>query len=174
MRHTKRMRIYIPATAADLHAAEISPRWAHAVTPALRDALPQEDDEGCAESAMLAAADESLMRLREAPTDLARRVVVVADAAPATVQLPPQRSWQPGDDRLPSAVQVTEPVGWHEVAAIYVDEATSSEIVHRAMTIAETDTDFERANDAAYELDLLWYDVVELDRLREDLARAES
>ena len=55
------MRIYLPATAADLSAAEISPRTAHAATQALVAALPEEDEEGLEVSASLCAADSSLV-----------------------------------------------------------------------------------------------------------------
>ncbi|MDD9206081.1 hypothetical protein PU560_06295, partial [Georgenia sp. 10Sc9-8] len=67
------MRIYLPATSADLSSdAGLLPRWAHAVTPALRTALPDEDEESHEMSALLAAADASV-GLLEADDSLPRR-----------------------------------------------------------------------------------------------------
>src|SRR5690625_1567488 len=164
------MRIYVPATAADIAAEAIAPRWAHAVTPALRQALPEEDDEGLAESAMLAAADESLLRLRAESRVVARRVVVVAEVPSASVTVPETRPWRPGDERLPSAVEVLAPVGWQDVEAIHVDDTHSQDVVRRALRPASGEAELAEAVEAAYELDLLWYDIVELSRLREELA----
>src|SRR5690625_3200250 len=168
------MRIYVPATAADIAAETIAPRWAHAVTPALRQALPEEDDEGLAESAMLAAADESLLRLRADAPAVARRVVVVAEVPSAAVAVPETRPWRPGDDRLPSAVEVVAPVSWHEVEAIHVDDPHSQDVVRRALLPEAEEAALAEAVEAAYELDLLWYDIVELSRLREELASQQA
>ena len=59
------MRIYIPATAADLSAPESSARPAHAATAQLARALPEEDEEGLEMLASLCAADASLVLLAE-------------------------------------------------------------------------------------------------------------
>ena len=52
---TGRMRIYLPATAAHLRASVLGsshqPLTAHAATPALAQALPEEDEEGLEVSA---------------------------------------------------------------------------------------------------------------------------
>ena len=79
--HTGPMRIYIPATAADLSAPEISARPAHAVTAQLARALPEEDEEGLEVSASLCAADASVVLLAEPEAaGLAdRRIVIAAD-----------------------------------------------------------------------------------------------
>ena len=156
------MRIYLPATSADLsRPAGLPPRWAHAVTAELRRALPDEDDEGLEASAMLAAADESVVHLRAASSAVPRRVVVAADVADSGVVVPERaRPWQEGDDQLPSAVEVRSIVPWSDVVSIHVDEPGAEE----AVTAALTD---DAAVDRAAEHDLLWHDIVE----REVLAR---
>ena len=73
------MRIYLPSTLAELGAkGGLSPRPVHAVTPALRAALPDEDDEGLEYAAQLLAADDSLDRLDGSVPSGRRRVVARA------------------------------------------------------------------------------------------------
>jgi len=154
------MRLYLPATATDLHSPTgISPRWAHAVTAALRAELPDEDDEGLEMAATLAAADESV-RLVAADRSVPRRVVVAADVPDDAVQVPEVL----GEEQLPTAVEVVSPVAWGKVASLHVDEQAASADV--AAAAAGDDDALERAADR----DLLWYDVVELDALRRELS----
>lgn len=159
------MRIYLPATSEDLIAPDgLSPRCGHAITPALRQALAQEDDDGLADSALLAAADESVARLREAPAAAPRRVVLAVDVEERDVDVPRlTRPWQPGDDRLPSAVDVRVTVPWRDVASIHVDEEDAGGDVTAA--IADDD-----ALDRAAERDLLWHDIVERPALAAELS----
>ena len=154
------MRIYLPATAADLSAAEISPRTAHAATQALVAALPEEDEEGLEVSASLCAADSSLVRLAEPEASgLAdRRVVVAADVDPADL-----RELAVEGDTLPGTVEVTVPVSWDDVAALLVDDVEAESDVRLARTGDEEA--FERAADA----DLLWFDVSEQGHLASQL-----
>ncbi|MEE6289116.1 hypothetical protein V2J52_15800 [Georgenia sp. MJ173] len=163
------MRIYLPATSEDLrHPEGLAPRAGHTVTPALRRALPEEDDDGLADSALLAAADESVVLLRSAPGAAARRVVVAVDVAEEDVDVPRlRRPWQPGDDRLPSAVDVRATVPWRDVASIHVDEDDAAADV--AAAIAS-----DHALDRAAERDLLWHDVTERESLVTDLAAAAA
>ncbi|RAX22627.1 MULTISPECIES: DUF6912 family protein [unclassified Actinomyces] len=154
------MRVYLPATAADLSADSISPRTAHAATPALAAVFPEEDQEGLEVSASLCAADSSVMLLAvpgaEALAD--RRVVIAADVEEEQVREVPA-----GDDVLPGTVELTAPVEWDAVAALLVDEADAEPDVRAARTGDEAA--FERAADA----DLLWYDVSERNALAEEL-----
>src|SRR5674476_1255397 len=54
-------RIYLPSTLLELDSRHgLAPRLVHAVTPALRAALPDEDEEGLEYAAQLLAADDSL------------------------------------------------------------------------------------------------------------------
>ncbi|KAE8763930.1 DUF6912 family protein [Georgenia thermotolerans] len=154
------MRVYLPATAADLREERgVGPRWAHAVTAALRGALPDEDDEGLEMTATLAAADESVERLA-ADGSLPRRVVVAADVPDASVRAPEVL----GEEQLETAVEVVAPVPWSAVVAIFVDEPEAAD------DVAAAAAGNEQALERAAERDLLWYDVVELADLRRELA----
>ncbi|QQO78302.1 hypothetical protein [Actinomyces sp. HMT897] len=156
------MRVYLPATAADLTAPALSPRTAHAATAALAAALPEEDQEGLEVSASLCAADSSLVRLSRPEADgLAdRRVVIAADVVPEHV-----RELAPDEDVLPGTVQVTAPVPWDDVASLLVDEAAAEADVRAAR--GGDEAAFERAAEA----DLLWYDVCEREHLAAGLTR---
>ena len=144
------MRVYLPATAADLTAPALSPRTAHAPTASLAAALPEEDQEGLEGSASLCAADGLVDR----------RVVVAADVAPEHV-----RELAPDEDVLPGTVQVTAPVPWDDVASLLVDEAAAEADVRAAR--GGDEAAFERAAEA----DLLWYDVCEREHLAAGLTR---
>lgn len=154
------MRIYLPATASDLAAVAVTVRRAHAVTKALVAALPEEDEEGLEVSASLCAADSSLVLLAEPASsdEPDRRVVIAADvSADAVTEVPA------GEDVLPGTVEVTEPVGWDDVAAVLIDEADAEADVRAAR--AGDEEAFERAAEA----DLLWYDVSERAALAAEL-----
>ena len=143
------MRIYLPAALTELAGtAALTPRVVHAVTPALRAALPDEDDEGLEYAAQLLAADDSLDLLTPAHP---RRVVIAADVPEEAVEALPS-----GHEHAPSAVQLTGPISWDQVACAHVDEVTAQEDVR-----ATLDGDDEAAERLA-ERDLLWYDASEL------------
>lgn len=146
------MRIYLPSTLAELDTRHgLAPRLVHAVTSALRAALPDEDEEGLEYAAQLLAADDSLGRL-DGGAAPRRRVVIAADVPEAVVD-------SVDDPHAPSVVRLTTPVGWDDVACAHVDEATAEDDV--AAALAGDDEAAERLADR----DLLWYDVSELDRL---------
>ena len=118
------MRIYLPATAAHLRAAALGSSTgsllAHAATPALSRALPEEDEEGLEVSASLCAADASLVLLAEPEAEgLAdRRVVIAADVDGEHV-----RELAVEGDVLPGTVEIAADIPWDDVAALLVDEA---------------------------------------------------
>ncbi len=157
--HTGVMRIYLPASPAELVArTDLDARDVHAVTPALRTALPEEDDEGLEFSAQLAAADAALTLLT-APEAGRRRLVVTADVPAAVVA--------PGEDPDdPTVVRLVESVGWADVVCVHVDEREA----HQDVVAALGGDDDAVARLA--ERDLLWYDAAELDALADEL-RAE-
>ena len=149
------MRIYLPATLAELGvAAGLPARLAHAVTPALRAALPDEDEEGLEYAAQLLAADDSLDLLDGTARGGRRRVVVAADVPEAVVE-----SVEADDAQAPSVVRLTSGVGWDLVACAHVDEPAAE-----ADVVAARGGDDEAVERLA-ERDLLWYDVTELGRL---------
>lgn len=149
------MRHYIPATTADLLAGTPLRRAASAVTPALRAALPGEDDEGLEFSAFLTAADLSTLEI--AASDAApRRVVLAAEISdPRPVSPAPQDVAE-----LPSVLGVVD-LDWADVVAIHLDDdddATAA-LVRRAL---QEDEALETLGD----IDLLWYDPSELAALQ--------
>ncbi len=149
---TDPVRIYLPATLLDVDTAPTRPAIAagraHAVTRALRELFPEEEDEGLEYAAQLAAADDSL-ELVGATADAPRlRVVLSADVDDAAVTAL--------DDEIPSAVRVTTPVPWSAVVCAHVDEPGA------AADVAEALTGDEDAVERLDERDLLWYDATEL------------
>lgn len=145
------MRIYLPATAAELGApGGLTARAGHAVTPALRGASPGDSEEDLEVAAFLAAADASLDDLTA--SDIPLRVVVAADvdsAAPAGTE---------------AITEVRAPaVPWSAVVSIHIDDPDDDGASSLIRAAVGGD---DEAVEAAAELDLLWYDVSE----RGDLA----
>ena len=150
------MRIYLPATllelapAADGTLTPLAPRRAHTVTRELRELFPDDGDEGLEYAAQLAAADDSLVRLRVTPTAPRLRLVLTAEV--------PEGAVAPvdDDDAAPSAVELTAHVEWDAVACGHVDEPDARPDVAAALTGAAA------AVERLDERDLLWYDASEL------------
>ena len=169
------MRVYIPATLpmlADLIAdGSLQPRsgTAFAVTPALREAYAEGDDEELAEVAIGEAARASL-RLLSAGTDagtddagpgdtpVLRRAVVVADAPSETVT--------PRPDLDDAVVRVSGRLSLDQVAAVYVDNAAAEPAVRAAIAVIDDadlgDEDAELTVGDAQDHDLAWYATQEL------------
>ena len=155
------MRIYLPSTLSELGAkGGLPPRAVHAVTPALRAALPDEDEEGLEYAAQLLAADDSLDRLDGSVPAGRRRVVVAADVPEVVID-----SVDADEDLAPSAVRLTTSVGWDSVACAHVDEPAAE-----ADVVAALGGD-EAALERLAERDLLWYDASELERLKAKVSR---
>ena len=160
------MRMYIPATLpmlAELVAdGSMQPRsgTAFAVTPALREAYAEGDDEELAEVALGEAARASL-RLLSAESDDAgklRRAVVVADAPTDAATARPDL-----DDAV---VRVSGRVSMDQVAAVYVDNAAAEPAVRAAIAVIDEadlgDEDAELTVGDAQDHDLAWYATQEL------------
>jgi hypothetical protein len=110
------VRVYLPVTSTQLAALVAEGRLpgpvrAHAVTPALRDAWPEADEESWEYAALMAAAATSAAS--RGPGDRRRRMVVAADVA----------SVEPVDDEDVTLVEVAADVAWRDVAAAHVDTA---------------------------------------------------
>lgn len=142
------MRVYVPATLDEI-PGPLTARTAHAVTPALRAALPDEDDETCEFVAQLTAADDALDLLRDQPEAPRLRLVVSVDVPDASVQ-------DAGDGSAPSAVRLLVDVTEAVVACVHVDEPDA-----RADVVAALAGD-AAAVERLEERDLLWYDTSEL------------
>lgn len=155
-RQTEVVRIYLPATldeldeTADGAPVVLAPRRAHAVTPALRAALPEEDDEELEYAAQLAAADDALLLVAGRPHAPQLRLVLSADV-PETAVAPVG-----DDDVAPSLVELRAPVPLADVVCGHVDEAEAAEDL--ALAVTGDEAAIERLS----ERDLLWYDVTEL------------
>lgn len=154
------MRLYLPADLTELALSTLSPRPVSAVTPALRAALPEEDEEGLELSAFLTAADLSVLRL--AGGDVPARRVVLALEIPGTPTFGPVPA-ELAD--LPSVVGLLEGLGeslWSAVVSIHADEPEAAEAVRAAFT---DDDDYEELA----EIDLLWFDPTERSALTAEL-----
>jgi hypothetical protein len=175
------MRIYIPATLAMLQrlVAEGS-LWpvngtAFAVTPRLREAYAEGDEDELGEVALREAALASLRLLAialdesgesEAPGDPLplRRAVLVADLKDeGAVALRPDL-----DDAV---VRIGEPVSSDEVVAAFVDNAAAEPHVEAAVAVIDAadlgDEDAELTVGDAQDHDLAWYATQELPFLLE-------
>ena len=167
-------RVFLPATLAMLEQlvadGAMHPRsgTGFAVTPALREAYTEGDDEELAEVALGEAALASL-RLLAAETDQAgreprlRRAVLEVDVADADLTMRPDL-----DDAV---VRVAGPIGLDQVVAAYVDNADAEPAVRAAIGVIDDadlgDEDAELTVGDAADRDLAWYAAQELPFLLE-------
>ncbi|MBO0881046.1 MAG: hypothetical protein J2P17_12010 [Mycobacterium sp.] len=164
------MQIYIPATLAMLQQLVVDGSlWpvngtAFAVTPRLREAYAEGDDDELGEVALRDAALASL-RLLAAAADAAgqsteelppRRVVLVADVD--DVKLRPDL-----DDAV---VRIGAPVAMDDVVAAFVDNAAAEAHATAAIAVVDSadlgDEDAELTVGDAQDHDLAWYAAQEL------------
>jgi len=161
-------RVYLPATLATLRRLRTEPYalptdvHAHTVTGALREWYAEGDEEELEYIAFTRAAQESLVLLHRDPDAPRRRVVVAADVPAAAIA-------RVDDDLGSSAVRLSTPVAFPQVAAIHVDDAAAEPDVRAAAEAApaaaagDEDAQFTVSN--AEDHELLWYDPSELDEL---------
>ncbi|WP_343602523.1 hypothetical protein [Mycobacterium sp.] len=158
------MQVYIPATLAMLQrfVTEGTLRpvsgTAFAVTPALREAYADGDDDELGE---VARRDAALASLRLLATDRAddlppRRVVLLADVADLTLR----------PDLDDAVVRLGAPVAMDDVIAAFVDNAAAEAVVSAAMAVVDEadlgDEDAELLVGDAQDHDLAWYAAQEL------------
>ncbi len=153
------MRVYIPATLPMLQELVddgfLQPRGgtAFAVTPALREAYAEGDDEELAEIAIGEAALASIRLLSADPDGglPVRRVVVVADADKTTLR----------PDLDDAVVRVSGRIAMDQVAAVYVDNADAEPDVRAAIEVIDEadfgDEDAELTVGDAQDHALAWY-----------------
>lgn len=164
------MRVYIPVTLAILQRlvadGSVQPLGgtAFAVTPTLREAYAEGDDDELAE-VVLGEAARASMRLLAAEVDdegglPVRRAVLVADAE---AKLRPDL-----DD---SVVKIAGEVALDRIIAAYVDIAEAEPAVKAAIAVIDTadlgDDDAEFVVGDAQDHDLAWYATQELPFLLE-------
>ena len=163
------MRVYVPATLAMLQQL-VGDRLlyarngtAFAVTPALREAYAEGDDDELADVALRDAALASLRLLSgEGTSDLPpRRAVVVADVEGATAR----------PDLDDPVVRLAGPIAYDDVIAAYVDNAEAEPAVVPAIEAIDAadmgDDDAEFVVGDAQDHDLAWYAPQELPFLLE-------
>ncbi|GAS91825.1 DUF6912 family protein [Mycolicibacterium brisbanense] len=163
------MRVYIPATLAGLQQLVadrvllVTNGTAFAVTPALREAYAEGDDDELAEVALQEAALASLRLLASGgDTGLPpRRAVVVAEVAAAT----------PRPDLDDAVVRLSGPVPIDDIIAAYVDNAAAESAVLAAVEVIDDadlgEEDAELTVGDAQDHDLAWYASQELPFLLE-------
>lgn len=157
------MRVYIPATMSMLEmlveegAMPVRSGLAFAATPALVESFAAGDIEEIEHYAYLEAARASLRLLQaEGAT---RRVVVSADLDDVSVRFRP--------DLDTAVIELNVPrLALADVAAVHVDLEQHADTVARAAELVDEadlgDEDAELAVGDALDLDLAWYDPVEL------------
>jgi hypothetical protein len=161
------MRVYVPATLAMLQrlVADRSVTavngTAFAVTPALREAYAQGDDDELAEVALREAALASIRLLagagEEPPSELPpRRAVLVADVDGATAR----------PDLDDAVVRLSGPIAIDDTIAAYVDNVDAETAVLAAVDAVDAadlgDEDAELTVGDAQDHDLAWYATQEL------------
>jgi hypothetical protein len=173
------VRVYIPVTLAMLQqfVVDLSLRpvsgTAFAVTPTLREAYAEGDEDELAEVALREAALGSLRLL--AGADGAGD----ADGADASGSLPPRRAVLVADveeakarpDLDDAVVRLSAPVAFGDVVAAYVDNADAEPAVRLAVDVVDAadlgDEDAELTVGDAQDHDLAWYAPQELPFLLE-------
>ena len=163
------MRVYVPATLAMLQQL-VADRLLHvrngtafAVTPTLREAYAEGDDDELAEVVLRDAAVASLRLMAgEGTSELPpRRAVVVADVEGATAR----------PDLDDAVVRLSAPIAYDDVVAAYVDNADAEPAVLQAIEAVDAadlgDEDAEFIVGDAQDHDLAWYAPQELPFLLE-------
>jgi uncharacterized protein DUF6912 len=161
-------RVYVPSTLTGLARVQQEGRLgtgdvlaAHAVTPAVREWYVEGDLEELEYSAMIDATEGSLAVLAQHPGAPRRRVVIAADV--------PDEVVKPANEGARSAVVIAGPVPLSKVVSIHVDEEAAAPVVEEAVGALAAaragDDDAQFLLDEAEALDLLWYDVTEIDDL---------
>jgi hypothetical protein len=163
------VRVYVPATLAMLQqlvadrSLHVRNGTAFAVTPTLREAYAEGDDDELADVALRDAALASLRLLAgEGISSLPpRRAVVVAEVEGAAAR----------PDLDDAVVRLSEPIAYDQVIAAYVDNADAESAVVPAIEAVDTadlgDEDAEFIVGDAQDHDLAWYAPQELPFLLE-------
>ncbi|MET9862817.1 hypothetical protein ABZY93_26670 [Streptomyces smyrnaeus] len=176
------MRVYVPLTLPALSeahgAGELGPApvEAYAVTPALRAWWGSEDEEELEYAALRQAAGASLRLLAEEYEAARRRVVVVAEAAEATVAVADEGDGTAGDARsadedesVVGRVRLTAAVPFTKAAAVHLDAEDAVDDVTAAVgalsAASSGDDKVQQVVDRTEDHELLWFATQEIPAL---------
>lgn len=172
------MRVYVPLTLPALSQAhgrgELGPApfEAYAVTAGLRAWWGSQDEEELEYAALGLAAAASLRLLAQDGAATRRRVVVVAEAADATVAVEDHAEAAEGEGdgaELVGRVRLTAVVPLAKAAAVHLDAEDAVEAVTAAVdampTAAAGDAKAQAVVDRADEHELLWFATQEIPAL---------
>lgn len=152
------VRVYLPLTLEGLAELERTggcgpaPLRVHAVTPALREAWPDGEDDELEYAALTDAAQRSL----DLPTERPRRVVVALDVPSMDV---PSGGEGDHDDLTAAALAHEVPRRW--VAAVHVDTAEAEAVVAEARAARGTPA-YDELRERCLDHDLAWYATQEI------------
>ena len=147
-------RVFIPMTATRLREAQVrgsfgpAPLRAHAVTPAVAEALDDEEEREYA--ALTAAALDAVALLRDVEPPF--RLVAAVDVG----------GWEPDESDDPTAVRLAHEVPWKRLAAVLADSPDAVPTVARAAAGKRQD---DAALEACLDHELGWFATQEVDAL---------
>jgi hypothetical protein len=159
-RHADPVRVYLPVTLprlavlAETGRLEADGMTARTVTPALRRARPDTDDEELEYAALMAAAHDSLALIASDGAS-PRRVVVAADV--------PAESVVHGDDE--TAIGLTRAVPLADCSSVHVDASEAEADVAAALAALPAAEAGDATAEAVTDLtdhELLWYATQEI------------
>lgn len=157
-------RVFVPATVPGLRAwlaaGSLPVSQAHAVTPRLRAALPEANEEELEYLAMQDAADACLRLLAEDPGAARRRLLLAGDLPVASTVSPPA-----GDEPLTMVrIGVAGRPRMSDMVSLLVDDADACDAVARACELLAGDpAELAQALDDLAGFDMMWFDISELD-----------
>ncbi|MBO8195740.1 hypothetical protein ITI46_29425 [Streptomyces oryzae] len=169
------MRVYVPLTLPALSeahgAGELGPApvEAYAVTPGLRAWWGSEDEEELEYAALRQAAGASLRLLGDQFEAARRRVVVVAEAADATVEVAEEGAGAEDDEGAVGRVRLTAEVPLTKAAAVHLDAEDAVDAVTAAVgalpAALSGDEKAQQAVERADDHELLWFATQEIPAL---------
>ncbi len=164
-------RVYIPSSTTRLHDLLVSgglgpvPLLARAVTPELREALREVDEEEWEYDALMSAAQDSLGLIGE--DERPRRVVVVAEADAVS----PAEQREPGEQGEESLVRVDTVIPLVKVVAVHVDSDDAADDVAAARgawaAAQDGDAAAQELVERCLDHELAWYATQEITALVE-------
>ncbi|MBP3223298.1 MAG: hypothetical protein J6M18_05160 [Actinomycetaceae bacterium] len=164
-----RMRIYIPLTYRDLFGDVIARKVAFSVTKSIQETyLPQgvpekEHMEYWEHIAMTHASAQSAYMVKElyrenaCEEDVCVRIVAAADIDAAHIK---------EDENILGCINLVDDVKWSQVVSLHLDGSDISDYITAFLHASDEGTS-DKALEKLLEYPLLWFDISELDDLRQ-------